>query len=173
MRIGIALMPSHRTCDPLLTHVARLSGIPCRFVAKAGVHKMRIQNIAQLDKVIAKTRAVGTILGLEVEIGDTTALRALLDEAPNSINAKVAQERVILSGECFFVKVFLKQIGFKWDIEAKEWYIMLADATPTVATDLNEICSEWGLTRHWRYRILISWVLGQVGAHAYHDAYSC
>ena len=107
---------------------------------------MRIQNIAQLDKVIAKTRAVGTILGLEVEIGDTTALRALLEEAPNSINAEVAQERVILSGECFFVKVFLKQIGFKWDIEAKEWYIMLADATPTVATDLNEICSEWGLT---------------------------
>tara|TARA_B110000027_G_C16025060_1_gene258140 strand:- start:115 stop:576 length:462 start_codon:yes stop_codon:yes gene_type:complete len=146
MRIGIALMPSHRTCDPLLTHVARLSGIPCRFVAKAGVHKMRIQNIAQLDKVIAKTRAVGTILGLEVEIGDTTALRALLEAAPNSINAEVAQERVILSGECFFVKVFLKQIGFKWDIEAKEWYIMLADATPTVATDLNEICSEWGLT---------------------------
>ena len=135
---------------------------------------MRIQNIAQLDKVIAKTRAVGTILGLEVEIGDTTALRALLEAAPNSINAKVAQERVILSGECFFVKVFLKQIGFKWDIEAKEWYIMLADATPTVATDLNEICSlRVGSHGHWRYRILISWVLGQVGAHAYHDAYSC
>ena len=37
-------------------------------------------------------------------------------------------------------------LAFKWDIEAKEWYIMLADATPTVATDLNEICSEWGLT---------------------------
>ena len=59
---------------------------------------------------------------------------------------EVTDERVILSGECFFVKVFLKQIGFKWDIEAKEWYILLGDATSTVAADLNAICAEWGLT---------------------------
>ena len=139
-------MPCVPPCDALLTHAAEFSAIRCRWVAKAGFHKMRIQNNTQLDKVIAKTNAVGTLLGIPVEVGDTTALRALLHDAPNSINAEVTNERVILSGECFFVKVFLKQIGFKWDVEAKEWYILLEDATSTVAADLNAICAEWGLT---------------------------
>jgi hypothetical protein len=44
------------------------------------------------------------------------------------------------------VKIFLKEIGFKWDVEAKEWYILLTDATPQVAKDLKDICDEWGLS---------------------------
>ena len=82
-----------------------------RFVAKAGVHKMRIQNVVQLDKVIAKAREVAGVLGLPIEVGDTTDLRAMLnDDSNNNINAEITDTRVILNGECFFVKVFLKQI---------------------------------------------------------------
>ena len=106
---------------------------------------MRIQNEVQLDKVIAKAKAVADVLKLPIEIGDTTALRQTLNDAPNHIAAEVTDTRVTLSGECFFVKVFLKEIGFKWDIEAKEWYIMIEDASPVVATDLKAVCNEWGL----------------------------
>jgi len=61
------------------------------------------------------------------------------------ISIKQNHGRVIIAGDTYNIKDQLKMLGFKWDVIAKAWYILIADNTDVnmfvemIKTKLNEV----------------------------------
>ena len=117
----------------------------CRFHSQNGVHKMRITTAKQLDKVLARSAQAADRLNLPIHVGDMSDLREVLAAGTPGLEVVVNLDRVVLTGVAYFVKTFLKQLGFKWDRDDHEWYMPRDEATPDVAVSLKELCEEWGL----------------------------